>query len=125
MKRGGELRDSGGRTRAGGSRFKVQSSEFRVEHGEQKKESPHLPSADAGHQGEGSGRADFTARLKSCPPEELGGGKNPGTDTTVPDFEPVVGQPYLVWGTYLHDADHGWNELHPITSMQPMETVFE
>jgi len=42
-----------------------------------------------------------------------------------PYFEPVVGQRYLVWGTYVHDADHGWNELHPVTSMQPIETILE
>jgi len=42
-----------------------------------------------------------------------------------PYFEPVVGQRYLVSGTYVHDADHGWNELHPVTSMQPIETTFE
>jgi len=42
-----------------------------------------------------------------------------------PYFEPVVGQRYLVWGAYVHDADHGWNELHPVTSMQPIETTFE
>jgi hypothetical protein len=40
-----------------------------------------------------------------------------------PYFEPVVGQRYLVWGAYVHDADHGWNELHPVTSMQPIETT--
>ncbi len=38
-----------------------------------------------------------------------------------PHFEPEVGQRYLVWGTYVYDADHGWNELHPITSMQPVQ----
>lgn len=38
-----------------------------------------------------------------------------------PYFEPVIGQRYLVSGTYVHDADHGWNELHPITSMQPIQ----
>jgi hypothetical protein len=37
-----------------------------------------------------------------------------------PYFQPGVGQRYLVWGTYVHDADHGWNELHPVTSMQPV-----
>ena len=42
-----------------------------------------------------------------------------------PYFEPVVGQRYLVWGAYVHDADHGWNELHPVTSMQPIETILE
>jgi len=42
-----------------------------------------------------------------------------------PYFEPVVGQRYLVWGAYVHDADHGWNELHAVTSMQPIETIFE
>jgi len=42
-----------------------------------------------------------------------------------PYFQPMVGQRYLVWGTYVHDADHGWNELHPVTSMQPTETIFE
>jgi len=38
-----------------------------------------------------------------------------------PHFEPVVGQRYLVWGAYVHDADHGWNEIHPVTSMQPVQ----
>jgi hypothetical protein len=42
-----------------------------------------------------------------------------------PYFEPVVGQRYLVWGAYVHDADHGWNELHPVTSMQPIETTHQ
>ena len=42
-----------------------------------------------------------------------------------PYFEPQIGQRYLVWGAYVYDADHGWNELHPVTSMQPIETVFE
>jgi len=36
-----------------------------------------------------------------------------------PYFDPVIGQRYLVWGVYVHDAGHGWNELHPVTSMQP------
>jgi hypothetical protein len=40
-----------------------------------------------------------------------------------PYFEPLVGHRYLVWGAYVHDADHGWNELHPVTSMQPIEIV--
>jgi hypothetical protein len=35
-----------------------------------------------------------------------------------PYFEPQVGQRYLVSGTYVHDVDHGWNELHPVSSMQ-------
>jgi hypothetical protein len=35
-------------------------------------------------------------------------------------FEPQIGQRYLVSGAYVHDADHGWNELHPVTSMQPV-----
>jgi len=38
-----------------------------------------------------------------------------------PYFKPEVGQRYFVWGTYVHDADHGWNELHPVTSMQPVQ----
>ncbi|HXM93603.1 MAG TPA: hypothetical protein VOA64_05000 [Candidatus Dormibacteraeota bacterium] len=38
-----------------------------------------------------------------------------------PYFEPQIGQRYQVWGTYVHDADHGWNELHPVTSMQPIQ----
>ena len=42
-----------------------------------------------------------------------------------PYFEPKVGQRYQVWGTYVHDADHGWNELHPVSSMQPIQTIFE
>ena len=37
-----------------------------------------------------------------------------------PYFEPEVGRRYQVWGTYVHDADHGWNELHPISVMQPI-----
>jgi hypothetical protein len=37
----------------------------------------------------------------------------------------VVGQRYQVWGTYVHDADHGWNELHPVSSMQPIPMIFE
>jgi hypothetical protein len=36
-------------------------------------------------------------------------------------FEPEIGQRYLVSGAYVHDADHGWNELHPVTSMQPVQ----
>jgi hypothetical protein len=38
-----------------------------------------------------------------------------------PYFEPQVGQRYLVSGAHVHDADHGWNELHPVTSMQPVQ----
>jgi hypothetical protein len=38
-----------------------------------------------------------------------------------PYFEPEIGQRYLVSGAYVHDADHGWNELHPVTSMQPVQ----
>lgn len=38
-----------------------------------------------------------------------------------PYFQPQVGQRYLVWGAHVFDADHGWNELHPITSMQPIQ----
>jgi hypothetical protein len=38
-----------------------------------------------------------------------------------PYFEPEIGQRYLVSRAYVHDADHGWNELHPITSMQPLQ----
>jgi len=38
-----------------------------------------------------------------------------------PYFEPEIGQRYLVTGAYVHDADHGWNELHPVTSMQPIQ----
>ena len=40
---------------------------------------------------------------------------------TGPYFEPQVGQRYLVWGAYVYDADHGWNELHPVSSMQPIQ----
>ena len=36
-----------------------------------------------------------------------------------PYIEPEVGKRYLVSGTYVHDSQHGWNELHPVTSMQP------
>jgi hypothetical protein len=38
-----------------------------------------------------------------------------------PYFEPEVGQRYQVWGAYVHDADHGWNEVHPVSSMQPIQ----
>ena len=38
-----------------------------------------------------------------------------------PYFEPQIGQRYLVSGAYVHDADHGWNELHPVNSMQPIQ----
>jgi hypothetical protein len=38
-----------------------------------------------------------------------------------PYFQLQVGQRYRVSGAYVHDADHGWNELHPVTSMQPIE----
>jgi hypothetical protein len=38
-----------------------------------------------------------------------------------PYFELEVGQRYLVSGTYVHDTEHGWNELHPVTSMQPTQ----
>lgn len=38
-----------------------------------------------------------------------------------PYFEPHIGQRYLVSGAYVHDADHGWNELHPLNSMQPVQ----
>jgi hypothetical protein len=38
-----------------------------------------------------------------------------------PYFEPEIGQRYLVSGAYVHDADHGWNELHPVTSMEPIQ----
>jgi len=38
-----------------------------------------------------------------------------------PHFEPQIGQRYLVSGTYVHDVDHGWNELHPVSSMQPIQ----
>jgi hypothetical protein len=35
-----------------------------------------------------------------------------------PYFQPQIGQRYLVWGAYVYDAHHGWNELHHVTSMQ-------
>lgn len=38
-----------------------------------------------------------------------------------PYFLPEVGQRYLVTGTYVYDTQHGWNELHPVTSMQPIQ----
>jgi hypothetical protein len=38
-----------------------------------------------------------------------------------PYFEPQIGQRYLVSGTYVHDVDHGWNELHPVSAMQPIQ----
>lgn len=53
------------------------------------------------------------------------GAREPCTGYAGPYFDPRVGQRYLVWGSYVYDADHGWNELHPVTSMQPIETVFE
>ncbi len=37
-----------------------------------------------------------------------------------PYFEPEVGRRYIVSGAYVYDADHGWNELHPVTSLQPI-----
>jgi hypothetical protein len=37
-----------------------------------------------------------------------------------PHFQPQVGQRYLVWGAHVNDSVHGWNELHPVTSMQPI-----
>lgn len=39
-----------------------------------------------------------------------------------PYFEPQVGQRYRASGSFVHDADHGWNELHPVSSMDPIET---
>jgi hypothetical protein len=38
-----------------------------------------------------------------------------------PRIRPERGQRYRVWGSYVHDAQHGWNELHPITSMEPIQ----
>jgi hypothetical protein len=38
-----------------------------------------------------------------------------------PFFQPQVGQRYLVWGAHVNDSVHGWNELHPVTSMQPIQ----
>ena len=38
-----------------------------------------------------------------------------------PYFELEIGRRYLASGAYVHDADHGWNELHPVTSMQPLQ----
>ncbi len=38
-----------------------------------------------------------------------------------PNFKPQVGKRYLVWGAYVYDAEHGWNELHPVTSMEEIE----
>jgi hypothetical protein len=38
-----------------------------------------------------------------------------------PHFQPQVGQRYLVWGAHVFDSAHGWNELHPVTSMQPIQ----
>ena len=40
---------------------------------------------------------------------------------TGPYFAPQIGQRYVVWGSHVYDAEHGWNELHPITSMQPIQ----
>jgi hypothetical protein len=36
-------------------------------------------------------------------------------------FQPAIGQRYVVAGAYVHDADHGWNELHPVTSLRPIQ----
>ncbi len=38
-----------------------------------------------------------------------------------PYFEIEIGQRYLASGPYVYDADHGWNELHPVTSMRPLQ----
>jgi hypothetical protein len=38
-----------------------------------------------------------------------------------PYFEPQIGQRYLVSGVYVYDVDHGWHELHPVSSMQPIQ----
>ncbi len=38
-----------------------------------------------------------------------------------PYFEPQIGQRFAVSGAYVRDADHGWNELHPVTSMRPIQ----
>jgi hypothetical protein len=35
-----------------------------------------------------------------------------------PYFAPQMNQRYRVSGAYVHDADHGWNELHPVSDMQ-------
>ena len=43
-------------------------------------------------------------------------GRYPG-----PYFELQIGRRYLVSGAHVYDADHGWNELHPVTSMQSLE----
>lgn len=51
--------------------------------------------------------------------------REPCSDYSGPFFQPQIGQRYLVWGAYVYDSDHGWNELHPVTSMQPVGTVSE
>ncbi|TAN26575.1 MAG: hypothetical protein EPN30_04355 [Actinomycetota bacterium] len=33
---------------------------------------------------------------------------------------PAVGTHVAVTGSYVFDADHGWNEIHPITSIAPI-----
>jgi len=38
-----------------------------------------------------------------------------------PNFDPEIGQRYLASGPYVYDADHGWNELHPVNSMHPVQ----
>jgi len=32
---------------------------------------------------------------------------------------PNVGQHVIITGKYVYDSDHGWNELHPVTSIEP------
>jgi hypothetical protein len=36
-------------------------------------------------------------------------------------LRPEVGERYRIWGSYVQDEDHGWNELHPVTSMEPLQ----
>ena len=38
-----------------------------------------------------------------------------------PYFEIEIGRRYLASGPYVYDADHGWNEVHPVNSMRPIE----
>ena len=38
-----------------------------------------------------------------------------------PYFAPQISQRYRVSGAHVYDADHGWNELHPVSAMEPIE----
>lgn len=51
--------------------------------------------------------------------------KEPCSGYDGPYFEPQIGRRYTVWGAYVYDADHGWNELHPVSSMWTIQGVIE